>query len=338
MRVRVRQIESHTFLSREEYVSGAFSPEGSRILAGWRKPPDLYGNIDVEPRQGLGQNNAQVFHRPAGARLRFCSKPVACANRLISIGPPGLLLRAFQITVLRVLFLIVPCLSLAADTAKATTGNELFAQANTEFAAGDFKGAIKDYQAVVQSGEWSANLFYDLGNAYFRDSDFGRAILNYERALQLDRNHPEADANLRIARDQTHPLELARSPLEKYLNLASAKSFTILAAILFWGTIILRILRRRKLLWMTVGLLLTAGCGLAAYKLENGTRGQGVAVVVADNAEARVATADSAKSVLALPPGSEVVILQERGDWSYAALPNDQRGWISTKAVEKVRL
>ncbi|PYK72362.1 MAG: aerotolerance regulator BatD, partial [Verrucomicrobia bacterium] len=61
-------------------------------------------------------------------------------------------------------------------------------------------------------------------------------------------------------------------------------------------------------------------------------------VVVADNAEARVATADSAKSVLALPPGSEVVILQERGDWSYAALPNDQRGWISTKAVEKVRL
>ena len=70
----------------------------------------------------------------------------------------------------------------------------------------------------------------------------------------------------------------------------------------------------------------------------HGTRGQGVAVVVADNAEARVATADSAKSVLALPPGSEVVILQERGDWSYAALPNDQRGWISTKAVEKVRL
>jgi hypothetical protein len=32
------------------------------------------------------------------------------------------------------------------------------------------------------------------------------------------------------------------------------------------------------------------------------------------------------------------VILQERGDWSYAALPNGQRGWISTKAVEKVRL
>jgi tetratricopeptide repeat protein len=245
----------------------------------------------------------------------------------------------------RAFFQIVFCLFVVSPAANATTsdgpsrtGDDLFAKANTEFKAGYFKAAITDYDAVVQSGEWSANLFYDLGNAYFRDSDFGHAILNYERALQLDRNHPEADANLRIARDQTHALELTPASSEKYLNFASAKSFTILAAILFWGTIILLILRRRKVLWMTIGLLLTVSCGLAVYKLENGTRGQGVAVVVADNTDARVATADSAKSVLVLPPGSEVVILQERGDWSYAALPNDLRGWISTKAVEKVRL
>lgn len=236
------------------------------------------------------------------------------------------------------LFVVSPAANAATSDGRSRTGDELFANANTEFKAGYFKAAITDYSGVVQSGEWSANLFYDLGNAYFRDSDFGRAILNYERALQLDRNHAEADANLRIARDQTHALELASAPLEKYLNFGSAKSFTILAAILFWGTIILLILRQRKVLWMTIGLLLTASCGLAVYKLENGTRGQGIAVVVADNTDARVATADSAKSVLALPPGSEVLILQERGDWSYAALPNDQRGWISTKAVEKVRL
>jgi tetratricopeptide (TPR) repeat protein len=236
------------------------------------------------------------------------------------------------------IFLASPAANAATTEGPSRTDDDMFAKANTAFAAGDFKSAIKNYQAVVQSGEWSANLFYDLGNAYFRDRDIGRAILNYVRALQLDRNHPEADANLRIARDQIQALELTPAPLEKYLNFASAKSFTILAAIFFWGTIFLSIVRRRKVLWMIIGLLLTAGCGWAAYKLENGTRGEGVAVVVADNTEARVATADSAKSVLALPPGSEVVILQERGDWSYAALPNDQRGWISTKSVERVRL
>ena len=235
-------------------------------------------------------------------------------------------------------FVVSPGANAATSDGPSRTGDDMFAKANTAFAAGQFKSAIQQYQTVVQSGEWSANLFYDLGNAYFRDSDFGRAILNYERALQLDRNHPEADANLRIARDQTHALELAPKPLEKYLNFVGAKSFAILAAILFWGTIILLILRQRKLVWTTIGLLLTASCGLAAYKLESGTRGQAVAVVIGDNVEGRVATADSAKSVLALPPGSEVMILQERGDWSYAALPNNLRGWIPTKAVEKVRL
>ena len=250
---------------------------------------------------------------------------------------PGAAWRAF-LQIVFCLFVLCSAVNAATNDGSSRTDDDMFAKANTEFNAGNFKEAITDYGAVVQSGEWSANLFYNLGNAYFRDSDFGRAMLNYERALQLDRNHPEADANLRIARDQTHALELAPTPLEKYLNFAGAKSFAILAAILFWGTIILLIFRRRKVVWMTIGLLLTASCGLAAYKLESGTRGQDVAIVVEGNVEARVATADSAKSVLALPPGSKVVILQERGDWSYAALPNDLRGWISTKAVEKVRL
>jgi hypothetical protein len=98
------------------------------------------------------------------------------------------------------------------------------------------------------------------------------------------------------------------------------------------------ILRPGRVLWVVFGIFLAATCAFAAYRVENGTRGQSLAIVIAGNAEARVATADSARSVLALPPGSEVLILQERGDWSYAALPNDQRGWIAANAVEKVRL
>jgi hypothetical protein len=92
------------------------------------------------------------------------------------------------------------------------------------------------------------------------------------------------------------------------------------------------------MLWALASIFLAAVCGFAAFTLENGTRGQGLAIVIAENAEARVATVDSARSVLALPPGSEVVILEERGDWNYAALPNDQRGWIVANAVERVRL
>jgi len=54
--------------------------------------------------------------------------------------------------------------------------------------------------------------------------------------------------------------------------------------------------------------------------------------------QARLATADNANSVLVLPAGSEIEILSMRGDWIYAALPNQLRGWVQTNTVELVRL
>ena len=53
------------------------------------------------------------------------------------------------------------------------------------------------------------------------------------------------------------------------------------------------------------------------------------------NIQARLATAESAGTVLLLPPGSEVKILSTRGDWCYAALPNDLRGWIPAQSAER---
>jgi len=63
--------------------------------------------------------------------------------------------------------------------------NPDFTKANEEYAQGQFTEAISGYEGLVRAGQWSANLFYDLGNAYFRTGEFGRAILNYERALAL---------------------------------------------------------------------------------------------------------------------------------------------------------
>jgi hypothetical protein len=77
---------------------------------------------------------------------------------------------------------------------------------------------------------------------------------------------------------------------------------------------------------------------LSVFLLENGNKGRGLAVVTAPNLEARLATADNARSVLVLPPGSEIKVLSKRGDWVYAALPNDLRGWVPAGGAEPVRL
>jgi tetratricopeptide (TPR) repeat protein len=220
-----------------------------------------------------------------------------------------------------------------------------FTKANQDYAQGHFAEAISSYEALVSAGQWSANLFYDLGNAYFRTGDFGHAILNYERALALERHHPEATANLQIARDEAHALELQQSWPERYLQFASVNQYCIAAAIAFWlavfAVVILIFARRRSgalIAALILCLLVGAGAIYALYTLERGSNGSALAIVTGKDVQARLATADTANSVLALPPGSEVKILSTRGDWIYAALPNTLRGWIPAKDAQQVRL
>src|ERR1700730_18075630 len=220
-----------------------------------------------------------------------------------------------------------------------------FAKANQEYADRNFKEAISGYEVLVRSGQWSANLFYDLGNAYFRVGDFGHAVLNYERALALERHRPEATANLQIARDEARALELQQSWPERYLQFASVNEYSIAAAIAFWlamfATVILMFARRRSatlIATLIFCLLVSAVAIYAVYTLERGSNGSALAIVTGKKVQARLATADTANSVLALPPGSEVKILSTRGDWIYAALPNNLRGWIPAKDARQVRL
>ena len=220
-----------------------------------------------------------------------------------------------------------------------------FAKANQEYAQGHFKEAISGYEALIRAGQWSANVFYDLGNAYFRTGDFGRAILNYERALALERHHAEATANLQIARDEAHALEIQPSWPERYLQFATVNQYSIAAAVAFWIAafcLAALIFTRRRTAAITTLLLVMflvfSGGILAVWQLERGSKGSALGIITGKNVQARLATADTANSVLALPPGSEVKILSTRGDWMYAALPNNLRGWIAAKNAERVRL
>jgi tetratricopeptide (TPR) repeat protein len=241
--------------------------------------------------------------------------------------------------------IIVDLIVVLAVICFAAPAQAQFEKANQEYAAGQFKEAANDYEALVKGGEYSANLFYNLGNAYFRVQDFGKAILNYERALALDRNHPEAQANLRIARDEARALELPPEIPDRLLQIASTRQFTVAATIAFWIAMFLLVriaFSQRRSAGLTVLCILlgaiAAFLAFATYRLETGNRGRSLAIVTAKDIQARVATADSASSVLVLPPGSEIKIESTRGDWIYAVLPNKLRGWIPANSAESVRL
>src|SRR6266511_5784597 len=181
------------------------------------------------------------------------------------------------------IFLSVTIWLFVATSAFAQTD---FDKANQEYAQGHFTEAISGYQALVRAGQWSANLFYDLGNAYFRTGDFGRAILNYERALALERHHPEATANLQIARDEARALELQQGWPERQLQFASVNQYSIAAAIAFWlaiFTVVTLVFGRRRsatvIAMLIICLLVSSVSIYAVYALERDNKGYALAIV-----------------------------------------------------------
>ncbi|MGI8821297.1 MAG: tetratricopeptide repeat protein [Chthoniobacterales bacterium] len=223
--------------------------------------------------------------------------------------------------------------------------DDAFARGNEEYRAGRFSEAADLYAKAVQATRTNAPLFYNLGNASYRAGDLGRAILSYERALALEPVHPEARANLQIARDKARALQLPATASDQWLARLQPKQYSIIAAVAFWlaafGLAASALSRRRsrgRIAASLFALLICVGSCAAIYRLETGPNGRALGIVTGKEIAARLATADSSGTVLILPTGSEIQILSTRGEWTYAALPNGLRGWIPANSAERVRL
>lgn len=91
---------------------------------------------------------------------------------------------------------------------------DLFRQGNEAYRQSDYLQAIEAYTAVLDAGYENADLYYNLGNAYYRTEQMGMAVLNYERALLLEPNFAEAKQNLALANART---EDKITPLPEFL-------------------------------------------------------------------------------------------------------------------------
>lgn len=86
------------------------------------------------------------------------------------------------------------------SSASAVTLDYNFEQGNKLYTEGDYAGAIQEYEKIVAADYESAELYYNLGNAYFRNGQLGLAIMNYIRAIRLDPGDSDIQANLEFAR------------------------------------------------------------------------------------------------------------------------------------------
>ncbi len=225
----------------------------------------------------------------------------------------------------------------------------LFYNANELFKKGDYPGSAAEYEKILGQNMESGNLYYNLGNAYFKMGKLGKAIVNYERAHRLIPRDSDCGANLAYALSLREnplpdknppwilrvPYAIAGNYTLDELTLAGAGVYVFLALMLA-----LSILCKRTVPLLKYGIgsgliaLILIGSGWAAAMQE--TRADSYAVVVTASTEAKFAPADTAVTYFKLYEGAKIKIIGSSNQWLRVKTPDAKLGWVPAEAIERI--
>jgi tetratricopeptide (TPR) repeat protein len=217
----------------------------------------------------------------------------------------------------------------------------IWAAANQAYQNGKYEEAKVDYLQLVHAGQYSADLFYNLGNVWFKLGDQGRAILNYERALLLNPGLEEAESNLHavlkiVGNDDQPTLRDRVGVYADYFPLIASLAFWILAFSIFpaWPKH-----GRSSVFWRrlcVVSGVIFLGCAAACVWIGSGSKDESRALIIDSAADLKYGPAVSARSVESLQIGDQVRLISERGDWTFCRANTGNLGWILTRKTEHV--
>lgn len=221
----------------------------------------------------------------------------------------------------------------------------VFGQANGFYQQEQYQQAVETLESLANQGRANAELYYNLGNAYYRLRQPGRAILNYERALRLSPRDGDTRYNLAFLRGQ---LNLSQSDsmfdilTAWFAGIVSLNELTVLCSF-FW--ILLCVGLISYLYNKSRGLLLLDGVFLAfflffagwfgvKYARDIGTQS---AIVTTGPVEARNGPGMDNSVGFTLPEGRKILVLGEKDDWAAVGIAEEGlKGWVEKKYIEKI--
>lgn len=241
---------------------------------------------------------------------------------------------------------VIACLVLFTLSAPAATPIAQFDQANRLYEQGKFADAATGYQQLIALGHTSATVYYNLGNAWFKAGQLGRAVAAYRRAQELAPRDPNIRFNLDFARQQVTGSNAPAPALwQRALHHLTLNEWAALAAVAFWLCFALMILREWKPTWrrplrgytIAVGSLATvfiALLGFATYQSADARE----AVVVAQQAVVRFGPLEDSRVHFQLRNGAELQIVgrKENGPadaWLQVRDGSNRIGWLKRDQV-----
>jgi len=220
---------------------------------------------------------------------------------------------------------------------------EIFLEGNRLYESGNYVNAISYYETLITSCNIKNGvIYYNLGNAYYRINDMGRAVLNYERAFKLLPHDEDVRYNLKfiyskILNENIYPniilniLSLLPQITLLYLSLI----FSVLSSIFISITIVRneRILKYFALIATVLFIISFIWLISRVVFIDKANWG----IIIENNVEVKTAPSESAPTGFIVPAGKKVVLLTVKDKWIAVKLPKENfKGWILRKYVEKI--
>lgn len=233
-------------------------------------------------------------------------------------------------------------------------GNEVAAimsRADSAYQQENYTDAIALYEQIVANGNEGATLFYNLGNAYYKNGENAKALLWYERALKLDPSDEDIQHNIAfvnrkiIDKIDAVPETLFAQWWQKVTNLMNERQWAILSIIgsfLLFLSIGAYLFARSSGLrttgfvtfWLSI-IVIVFSVIFSAKQKEKATQ-HTEAIVMDLVVDAKNAPNAGGKNLFVIHEGLKVQITNEMNGWVEIRLPNGEKGWIAQNSIEKI--
>ncbi|MEM9823866.1 MAG: tetratricopeptide repeat protein [Bacteroidota bacterium] len=229
--------------------------------------------------------------------------------------------------------------------------DQQFKKANDAYAAKQYTEAIQAYEAILQEGWYSVELYYNLGNSYYKTQQIGRAILNYERGLYLAPSDEDLRHNLLLVENELVddfsliPTFFLSRWWDQAVRMASTSTWAFSGLLLLWlgiGGLVLWILgqdrtQKKRGFFIGIALLLLSvlpfALAIGKASLDQDSR---IAILLEKEFALRSAPDQESSEILLLHEGLKLSILDEIGAWYKVRLSNGEEGWLPKTAIERV--
>ncbi len=230
-------------------------------------------------------------------------------------------------------------------------GDDLFEKGNAAYQEGNYESAIQQYEKILESGEASAELYYNLGNAHYKLNHIAPSIYYYEKALQLDPADEDIKNNITFARNmaiddietvEDRGLSQSFNGLIATFSAGAWAGIAIFFSVLFVVLFLLYYYTPKPLLkriFLGVAVLSMIFCVAAVifgFQQQSYIQDNKYAIVFSDEADVRDEPNLRGESSFQLHEGTKAKILENYQEWTRIELANGAQGWTNSSNLKRL--